>query len=96
MKDRVADYTFTIIEDGQVPLAGDFSTFSYAPVIAVVVLALIAIALVAYTVWVIEHVKRVKNLNGNSNLAISEYYLHPFKLIRTEEELEYEAIADLT
>lgn len=95
MENRVMDYSFTIIEDGQVPLAGNFDTFSYAPVIAVVVVALIALALVAYAVWVSSHVRRVRNLNGRRDTVMSSFFFHPLRLIRTEAELEYEAVSEL-
>lgn len=95
MENRLTDYTFSIVEDGQVPLAGNFDSFNYMPVILIVASMLIMVAIVAYTVWVQSHLKRVVNLNGNANMPLADYYFHPRKLIRQEAELEYEALSDI-
>ena len=51
------DYVFTIIEDNQVPLSGNFNRFSYAPVVAVVVISLVLLAILAYALWIESHIE---------------------------------------
>lgn len=92
MNSQVANYTFTIIEDNQVPLAGNFDTYSFAPVVAIVVLSLVLLAVLAYALWVETHTNRVKVLSGNDNAAGAGYFFHPVKLLREESELEYSLV----
>lgn len=92
MNSQVMNYTFTIIEDNQVPLAGNFDTFSFAPVIAIVVLSLILLAALAYALWVESHSNRVKVLSGSSSSVSASYFFHPIKLLREEAELEYSLV----
>lgn len=89
MGNQIADYTFTIIEDGQVPLAGNFETYSFAPVVLVVVLGLVMLAALAYALWFETHSIRVKALCGD---AKTSYFFNPAKLLREERELEYSLV----
>lgn len=89
MGSQVVDYTFTIIEDGQVPLAGNFETFSFTPVIAVVALGLVLLLALAYALWFETHSSRVKALSGDVRGFNAKYFFHPFKLIRDEADIEY-------
>jgi len=59
MDNKVTDYTFTIIEDGQVPLAGNFDTVNYMPVVAMVVFCLILLAVASYTIWLLSRSNRM-------------------------------------
>ncbi|MDO4187860.1 MAG: hypothetical protein Q4D29_02620 [Lachnospiraceae bacterium] len=89
MGSQIADYTFTIIEDAQVPLAGNFETHSFAPVYLVVALGLLMLALLAYALWFETHSVRIKTLSGD---AKTSYFFHPAKLLREERELEYSLV----
>jgi len=93
MGNQVTNYSFTIIEDGQVPLAGNFDTFNYAPVVAAVVLCLILLAIAAYTVWFISNSARVSAVIGSGKEVFTEYYFHPVKLVSKVRELEYEMVS---
>lgn len=86
------DYVFTIIEDNQVPLAGNFNRFSYAPVVAVVVISLVLLAILAYALWIESHIERVVALSGNDRVSRMSYFFHPVKLLREESELEYSLV----
>ena len=91
MENQVMDYTFTIIEDGQVPLAGNFETFSFAPVIFVVALGIVLLAVIAYTLWIETHSFRLRDIRG-SKAVFAEYFFHPIKLIVDERETEYSLV----
>lgn len=93
MGTQVADYTFTIIEDGQVPLAGNFDTFSFAPVIFTVVLGLVVIAVLAYSLWLETHSSRLRMLGNDENAIFTRYFFHPIKLLRDERDLEYSLVS---
>ncbi len=86
------DYVFTIIEDNQVPLSGNFNRFSYAPVVAVVVISLVLLAILAYALWIESHIERVIALSGNDRVPRMGYFFHPVKLLREESELEYSLV----
>lgn len=91
MENQVMDYTFTIIEDGQVPLAGNFETFNFAPVIFVVALGIVLLAVIAYTLWIETHSFRLRDIRGNK-AVFAEYFFHPIKLIVDERETEYSLV----
>jgi len=91
MNNAITDYTFTVIEDGQVPLAGEFNTFNYTPVFIAVIIAFLLVAAVIYAFWMMGHIKRVSYLSENS-INAKEYYFHPIKLLQLEHELEYEVV----
>lgn len=88
MENRVADYTFTIIEDGQVPLAGNFDTFSYAPVIMAVTAVLVLLAIAMYMMWIVSKARLIGNVIGDKAVIV-KYFFHPAKLIRDERDYEY-------
>lgn len=90
MENSVANYTFTIIEDGQVPLAGNFDTVSYSPVVAVVVVCLILAALCGYVFWILAH-SRVIAMKENTSATevVSRYFFNPMGLLRDETATEY-------
>jgi len=85
------NYSFTIIEDGQVPLAGDFSSFNFLPVVLVIAAVFIIIAMGVYISWISSHLHRIEFLSGE-NLTIKEYLFHPIGLMRYEYEVEHEVI----
>lgn len=89
MENQVTDYVFTIIEDGQVPLAGNFDTFNYTPVIMAVIMGLALLAIFAYTVWFESHSMRLATLTGEDGSNIMKYYFHPIKLIRDVTDTEF-------
>lgn len=91
---NIAEYTFTIIEDGQVPLAGNFETYSFAPVIVVVALGLVLLGLIAYTLWIETRLSRISSLTGSFDIVNAKYFFHPGKLLRAVEELEYSLVSD--
>lgn len=93
MGNQVVNYSFTIIEDGQVPLAGNFETVSYTPVVAVVALCLIVLAISAYTIWFLSHTVRISATLGSGKEVFSKYYFHPAKLIRDIREHEYRMVS---
>lgn len=93
MSNQVVDYTFTIIEDGQVPLAGNFDTFNYTPVIVTVVLGLIVLAVLAYSLWFETHRSRVKVLCSEVNLKARNFFFRPTELLRYESELEHAIVS---
>lgn len=90
MENAVSNYTFTIIEDGQVPLAGNFNTVSYTPVIMVVAVCLIAAALVGYAFWILAHSRRIVLRDGLSDTeVVIKYFFNPSGLLRDELAVEY-------
>lgn len=93
MGNQVVNYSFTIIEDGQVPLAGNFETVSYTPVVAVVALCLIVLAISAYTIWFLSHTVRISATLGSEKEVLAKYYFHPSKLIRDIREHEYRIVS---
>lgn len=93
MGSQVTDYTFTIIEDGQVPLAGNFDTVNYSPVIAAVIFCLMLLVIVAYTMWYLSHSERIRIFANDSRDVFAKYYFHPAKLIRDERELEFSLVS---
>lgn len=96
MENKALDYTFTIIEDGQVPLAGNFDTFSYAPVVAIVIAVLAVLAIAAYTVWSVSRVKRLAQLTGENSDLTAKYYLRPASLLRDMKDAEYSVLSDIS
>lgn len=92
MNTQVTNYAFTIIEDNQVPLAGNFDTYSFTPVIAIVILSLILLAILAYALWIETHFDRVRVLSGNDKAINASYFFHPAKLLRKEADLEYSLV----
>lgn len=90
MGNSVANYSFTIIEDGQVPLAGSFDTVSYTPIVAIVVICLMIAALCGYVFWILAHSKRIA-MQGNMSVAeiVSNYFFNPLGLLRDETATEY-------
>ena len=93
MGSQIADYTFTIIEDGQVPLAGNFDTFNYTPVVTVVVLGLILLAVFAYTLWFDVHTRRIRELCQDRDVVRAKYFFHPMQLIKDEMDIEYSLVS---
>ena len=84
------NYTFTVIEDGQVPLAGNFDTFNYTPLFAIVAIVLVAVVVFIYLAWLLGHAKRASYLSGE-DISIRSYFFHPLRLLEREREIEYEA-----
>lgn len=92
MGNQIADYSFTIIEDGQVPLAGNFDTFNYSPVIAAVVMSLVLLAVIAYTFWFIAHSERIRVATADSKAVFAKYYFHPISLLRDIRDFDYSLV----
>lgn len=90
MDNVITDYTFTVIEDGQVPLAGNFDTFNYTPLFIVVSIVLLAVVAFNYLTWLLGHTKRASYLSGE-DISIRSYFFHPLRLLEREREIEYEA-----
>lgn len=93
MGNQIADYTFTIVEDGQVALAGNFDTFNFTPVIMVVVLGVALLLLLAYTLWFETHSRRIMELAGINSRKSARYFFHPVRLLRDEMDVEYSLAA---
>lgn len=93
MENAIMNYTFTIIEDSQVPLAAGIETVSYMPVIAAIIAMAVVTGIVAYTVWFMSHKAYIMNLLGNTTESFANYYIRPGKLLQIEYELE-NSIAD--
>lgn len=86
----ISDYTLTIIEDNQVPLAASFdSGFSYLPVVVAVMTMIVFVAVIAYTLWFISHRSHILALTGRDGDAdVAQYFAHPRKLLQLEYEVE--------
>ena len=89
MDNVITNYTFTVIEDGQVPLAGNFDTFNYTPLFLVVSIVLLLVVVFFYFTWLLGHSKRASYLSGE-NISVISYFFHPVRLLEREREIEYE------
>ena len=96
---QTAEYSFKVIQEGEVPLSSGAP--DYSGIVFILVLISIAIALlVMYGVWYNNHRKRIAQLyvmgidgevgiNGMKNVSI----FHPIRTIRFENELENMVVA---
>lgn len=89
MGNYVKDYTFAVIDNGNVPLAGNFDTVSFAPVVLTVATALILAVVISYAIWFFSHSVRVRNACGSDTKTIVSYFFHPLKLTADETAIEY-------
>lgn len=86
----ISDYTFVVIEDEMVPLAGNFNTgFNYMPVIIAVCVMAVVISLIAYTVWFLSHKSHIVALTGkNDSTSLFSLFIRPRRLMQLEYETE--------
>lgn len=90
MENAVNNYTFTIIKDEAVPLAGNFDTVNYAPLVTAVVIGLLLVAVCSYVAWLVSHSRRLALYNNFTTAeVVTKYFLCPAKLLRDELEVEY-------
>lgn len=94
MGDSIKDYTFTIIEDGAVPLAGNFDQVAKMPIATIVIIGLIVLAVCSYAVWCYSKLARVKEYSELTLFqATVKYFLHPQRLVEVCEECEHNALS---
>ena len=94
MGDSIKDYTFTIIEDGAVPLAGNFDQVAKMPIATIVVIGLLVLAICSYIVWFHSMITRVSEYSEMTKAQlVSKYFIHPQRLVEACEECEHNALS---
>lgn len=93
------NYSFTVIEDGAVPMAGFSQTNDYFVLALVgIVVVTVVLLLLIYTIWYSEHKKRIRKLKANlaeydeekASMTTPVSVFHPRDFLKTEKELEQE------
>ena len=91
------NYSFTVIEDGAVPMAGFSQTNDYFVLALVgIVVVTVVLFLLIYTIWYSEHKKRIRKLKANlaeydeekASMTTPVSIFHPREFLETEKQLE--------
>lgn len=94
MGDSITNYTFSIIEDEMVPLAGDFDKVTKVPTLAVVIICLVILAICSYSMWVYTKISRIMEYTDESTFTLLiKYYFRPQHLKEACEECEHNALS---